>query len=72
MLRDYSREKDIEPDIPAIAEKLHYYTSGYPYLVSKLCKFIDEDIVSHRQEKNWTVEDVETAFTMITAILSGV
>ncbi|MCP4104636.1 MAG: AAA family ATPase [Desulfobacteraceae bacterium] len=27
MLQDYSREKGIQPDIPAIAEKLHYYTS---------------------------------------------
>ncbi|MCP4106048.1 MAG: AAA family ATPase [Desulfobacteraceae bacterium] len=65
MLQDYSQEKHITPDIRGIAEKLHYYTSGYPYLVSKLCKFIDEDIVSLREEKNWSVSDVETAFRMI-------
>lgn len=66
MLRDYSREKDIRPDIPAIADQLYYYTSGYPYLVSKLCKFIDEEIVPGREDKNWSVADVETAFRMIT------
>lgn len=66
MLQDYSREKNIRPDIPGIAEKLYYYTSGYPWLVSKLCKFIDEDIVSQRQEKNWSAEDVNAAFRMIT------
>ncbi len=65
MLQDYSREKDIQPDIPAIAEKLHYYTSGYPYLVSKLCKFIDEKIVHKQKDRNWSVSDVETAFRMI-------
>ncbi len=65
MLRDYSRDKGIQPDIPAIAERLHYYTSGYPYLVSKLCKFIDEQIIPSRQEKNWCVEDVDAAFRMI-------
>ncbi len=65
MLREYTREKRIEPDIPAIAEKLYYYTSGYPWLVSKLCKFIDENIVSERGEKNWSTHDVETAFTMV-------
>ena len=65
MLRDYARDKDIRPDIPAIAEQLYYYTSGYPWLVSKLCKFIDEDIVSQREEKNWSVVDVDAAFRMI-------
>jgi len=65
MLQDYSQEKSISPDIPAIARWLHYYTSGYPYLVSKLCKFIDEKIVPARQDQNWTVDDVEAAFKMI-------
>ncbi len=65
MIRDYSEEKDIRPDIPGIAEKLYYYTSGYPYLVSKLCKFIDEDIVPQRDDKNWSAADAEAAFRMI-------
>ena len=65
MLLDYSREKQIEPDIPAIAEKLHYYTSGYPWLVSKLCKFIDEDIAPMREGDKWFVSDVEAAFGKI-------
>ncbi len=65
MLQDYSQDHHIQPDIPAIAKQLHYYTSGYPYLVSKLCKFIAEDIVPSRQDKNWNVDDVEAAFKMI-------
>ncbi|TGO03116.1 hypothetical protein PN36_12180 [Candidatus Thiomargarita nelsonii] len=47
------------------AERLYYYTAGYPYLVSKLCKFIDEDIIPNRAEKNGSVDDVEAAFKMI-------
>lgn len=66
MLRDYSQNKRIDPDIPNIADKLHYYTSGYPYLVSKLCKFIDEDIAPGREEKTWRVDDVDAAFRMVT------
>lgn len=66
MIQAYSQEKGIQPDIPAIAEKLYYYSSGYPYLVSKLCKFIDEDILPQRTEPNWSVVDVEAAFKMIT------
>jgi len=65
MVQDYSQEHHIQPDIPAIAKQLHYYTSGYPYLVSKLCKFMAEDIVPARQDENWTVDDVEAAFKLI-------
>ncbi len=28
------------------AERLYFYTSGCPFLVSKLCKIIDENIMS--------------------------
>ncbi len=65
MLHEYSRDKGIRPDIPAIAERLHYYTSGYPYLVSKLCKFIDEQIIPPREDRNWSVADADEAFAMI-------
>ncbi len=65
MVQDYSQDHQIQPDIPAIAKQLHYYTSGYPYLVSKLCKFIDEKIVPARADPNWTVDDVEAAFKMM-------
>ena len=65
MLRDYQREKQMEMDVPAIAEKLYYYTSGYPYLVSKLCKFIDEAIAPTRDDPTWHLADVDAAFAMI-------
>ena len=65
MLREYCDEKQIEPELSAIAEKLYYYTSGYPYLVSKLCKFIDEKIAPQREDVNWQLSDVEAAFRMI-------
>jgi hypothetical protein len=65
MLHDYSLDKQISLDISAIAAQLYYYSAGYPYLVSKLCKFIDEEIVPNRLEKNWSIFDVETAFKMI-------
>ena len=49
-----------------IAEKIYYYTHGYPYLVSKMCKIIHEQIIRKRENKNWKIEDVETAFKKIT------
>lgn len=42
MLSDYSHERGITMDIPAIAGQLHFYTSGYPFLVSRLCQIIDK------------------------------
>ncbi|MCP4111150.1 MAG: hypothetical protein GY749_37435 [Desulfobacteraceae bacterium] len=48
-----------------MADYNRFFATGYPYLVSKLCKFIDEKIVYKREERNWSVSDVETAFRMI-------
>lgn len=66
MLRDYQQETGAAMDASAIAGKLYYYTSGYPYLVSKLCKFIDEAILPARENQDWSVADVDAAFQLIT------
>jgi hypothetical protein len=66
MLVDYSKDKKIEMDIPAISERLYYYTSGYPYLVSKMCKIIDEEILPEKDGNRWEVEFVDLAFESIT------
>jgi hypothetical protein len=42
MLAEYQAEKGVQMDQRAIADGLLYYTSGHPFLVSKLCKTIDE------------------------------
>jgi len=66
MLIDYAHDNIIEMDIPAIAERIYYYTSGYPFLVSKMCKIIDEQILPERNAQNWTHNDVEKAFQNLT------
>ena len=67
LLEDFlSEHPDINIPKKEVAEKLYYYTSGYPYLVSKMCKIIDEQIIRKREDKNWHIEDVETAFRKIT------
>lgn len=40
---------------------LFYYTSGYPFLVSKLCKMLDKTILPTKTTKAWTDDDLETA-----------
>ncbi|MCB9293534.1 MAG: hypothetical protein H6559_10490 [Lewinellaceae bacterium] len=52
MLKDYSKAEGVSMDIPVLSEQLYYYTSGYPFLVSKLCETISEDILPGKAEKN--------------------
>lgn len=47
MLEAYNKSNEIKIDTKSISEKIYHYTSGYPFLVSKLCKVIDEKIAVH-------------------------
>lgn len=62
MLNDYTQDQQVTMDIPLIAEKLFYYTAGYPFLVSFLCKVIHEELLPHKNNLDWVVEDVDKAF----------
>ncbi|MDR0909177.1 MAG: hypothetical protein LBM77_05365 [Spirochaetaceae bacterium] len=58
MLADYEADRISEGnptgmDQMAIAERIYYYTSGYPFMVSAICKAIDET------GKPWTIEAVD-------------
>jgi hypothetical protein len=57
MLVEYENDHHTGMDIPAIAERLRYYTSGYPFLVSYLCKTIAES--KGDASLSWTVYGVD-------------
>jgi AAA-like domain len=61
MLEEYGRDRSVEVDAQAVAERLFYHTSGHPFLVSSLCKMFDEDMLLQKTEQTWTVDDVDTA-----------
>jgi AAA-like domain len=65
MLQEYASDKEVKMDFQAIAERLFYYTSGYPFLVSKLCKMLDEDGIPLVKQGEWHPEDVLTAFNIL-------
>ena len=66
MLRQYSEAENVKMDFDAISEKLYYYTSGYPFLVSKLCKTIAEVILPQKEDKSqWTLEDLEKSVQLL-------
>lgn len=58
MLSDYENVHRTGMDIELIASIIYDYTSGYPYLVSRICQLADERIASHEQDadekKAWT------------------
>jgi hypothetical protein len=61
MLDEYAADKGVKMDTAAMAEDLFYYTSGYPFLVSKLCKMMDEDVLPTKETPELTESDLEWA-----------
>ncbi len=59
MLDEYAADKGVKMDTQVMSEQLFYYTSGYPFLVSKLCKMFDEAVLPTKAEKEWTAHDLE-------------
>ncbi|MDR0948853.1 MAG: ATP-binding protein [Lachnospiraceae bacterium] len=60
MLQEYQNERKIRIDIHAISHEIYQYTSGYPYLVSRICKLIDEKL-----KKDWSIAGVQSAVKLI-------
>jgi AAA-like domain len=65
MLQEYAQDRGVVLDPVAVAERLFYYTSGYPFLVSKLCKIFDEDLLAEKTDKTWTTHDVDVAASQL-------
>jgi hypothetical protein len=64
MLKEYKAETNIELDENYFSDKLYFYTSGYPFLVSKLCKIIDEKIIKD-EHKVWHEEYMDKAVKLL-------
>ena len=69
MLEEYEADYHTGMDIETVAEKIYQYTSGYPVLVSSICKYIDEDLlgegVMETPAKAWSTEGIEKAVKQI-------
>lgn len=68
MLSDYEKDRRTGMDIGGISRLIYDYTSGYPYLVSRICKLTDE-AVSRKPEFSakipWTQEGIMDAVGML-------
>jgi len=71
ILEEYRDDYEVRMDIPAMSELLYDYTSGYPYLVSRLCKLLDEKVARTESfpDRNaaWTREGFQEALRLLLA-----
>jgi len=63
MLSDYQADNHTEMDTISLGHDIYKYTSGYPFLVSCICKIVDE-----RLNRDWTQRGVLNA---VKDILNG-
>ncbi|WP_461207415.1 AAA family ATPase [Clostridium sp. DL1XJH146] len=64
MLDDYVENTDVKLDKEYFSNRLYYYTSGYPFLVSKLCKIIDDKIMI-KDDLVWEKEYMDRAVKLL-------
>ncbi|GHU78055.1 hypothetical protein AGMMS49992_27690 [Clostridia bacterium] len=56
MLNEYETDHGTGMDIQSIANEIRRQTNGYPFLVSLICKTIDEQL-----NREWTISSIDTA-----------
>ena len=68
MLDEYEADHHTGMDTGAVAKQIREYTSGYPFLVSRICQIIDEKLVPSRfasLSDAWTEYGVDEAVRRI-------
>lgn len=71
MLRDYEADHHTCMNTQAIAGLIYDYTSGYPFLISRICKIVDEEISLSKDFQGktaaWTKEGILLAIRRLLA-----
>lgn len=69
MLDEYEKDHHTGMDTETVAQEIYQYTSGYPYLVSAICKILDEELPGDDRflddKSIWTVEGIGEAVKII-------
>ena len=60
MLHEYESDMKTGMDISTVAKEIRKHTSGYPFLVSRICQCIDEEL-----GRNWCAKGVDEAVDVI-------
>ena len=69
MLKEYETDCRTGMNVQEVAEEIYQYTSGYPYLVSAICKYLDEDIPDRKGFEDvssvWNKKGITEAVKML-------
>lgn len=65
MLCEYEEDHHTGMNVEAVAEEIYQYTSGYPYLVSAICKIMDEKTNGVDDSTAWKREGILQAVNYI-------
>ena len=67
MLQEYENDHATGMDVEGIASLIYDYTSGYPFLVSRICKLLDENLAHMFPDKAsaWTRNGILVAVNSI-------
>jgi len=52
MLEEYKNDKNLVFDTSKAAKFIYFYTNGYPFLVSRICQIMDENLGASWDEEN--------------------
>lgn len=71
MLKEYEADHQTGMDIDRMADKIFDYTSGYPFLVSKMCKLLDERVAGTDnfpdESSAWTEDGIYESVNILTS-----
>ena len=69
MLREYEADYHMGMDVEAAGNHIYQYTSGYPYLVSAICKIMDEKLPDKEafadRKAIWTAKGIDEAVKIL-------
>lgn len=69
MLNEYETDNHTGMDVQAVSRTIYEYTSGYPYLISAICKLLDENIGKSEgcndAVKGWNTQGITDAVKIL-------
>ena len=64
MLDEYSQNNSLTMDTNMLSEEIYKFTSGYPFLVSRICQIIDEKLLEDNK-RNWKINDINRSVKIL-------
>ncbi|MBQ3683952.1 MAG: hypothetical protein II922_12905 [Succinimonas sp.] len=66
MLNEYEEDHHTGMDTEAVAKTIREYTSGYPFLTSRICQLVDEEVTkTMNPAEAWTDKGINQAVSLL-------